>query len=213
MARLIWGDPVNKTYQTGVDRGVLYIKGVGYAWNGLTKVTEGSEAGESRDHYIDGHKYLNLVSLEDFEAKVEAISAPIEFLECDGYGLVTNGLIATQQRHSHFDFSYRTLMGNAAVGDQFGYRIHLVYNALAIRDGLENVSIGENASPSMNSWTFTTRPERIQGLRPTAHFVIDSTLTPKGLMDNISQILYGDESTDSRFPSSDELYLMFSMWV
>ena len=209
MAKLIWGNPTDRTYQTGVDQGVLYINGAGYAWNGLMKVTESTSPGEPREHYVDGFKYLAFAGLEDFEATVEAMSAPREFSECDGYGSLGNGLIVSQQPHKAFDFSYRTLLGDAAVGEKLGYQIHIVYNAVAIRESYEAVSIGDQATPSINTWNITTRPVKVPHKRQTSHFIVDSRFTPSDILITLSERMYGGPSTDANLPTPSELMSMF----
>lgn len=209
MTRLSWGDPGQRFYETGVDRGVLYIDGIGYAWSGLTAVSEAPTGGESKPRYLDGFKYANVSAAEEFAATIQAFSAPREFGPCDGSVELYNGLIATQQPRRPFDFSYRTKIGNDTDGVDHGYKIHLVYNALAAASSRSNTSLGQNNEPQSLSWSITTMPPRVQGLKPTAHYVIDSRSTHPDLLESFDTWLYGNENTVPSMPPVMELIAAF----
>ena len=80
MPKLIWDQVGKRFYETGVDRGVLYLPNEagkylkGVAWNGLTAVNQQPEGGEDNPQYADNIEYLNLVSAEKFKATIEALS-------------------------------------------------------------------------------------------------------------------------------------------
>lgn len=210
MTRLTWGASGLRYFETGVDRGVLYLPGKdGVPWNGLKSVAEAPSGGEPRPYYIDGIKYLNVASAEEFIATLEAFSSPPEFAICDGTLSLHNGLFVTQQPRSQFGLAYRTLVGNDIQGVDHGYKIHLVYNALAAPSQRSNQTVGTGVQPLSLSWQITTTPPRMTGVKPTAHFVIDSRLTPKRLMDAIEDILYGTVDDAARMPSVDELRALF----
>lgn len=210
MARLNWGVVAERFFETGVDRGVLYTgDGNGVPWNGLTSVSESPTGGEPKPAYIDGRKFRNIASSEEFEATIEAFAAPKEFGPCDGSRSIQNGLIATQQPRQAFSFSYRTLIGNPVEGTELGYKIHLVYNALAGPASRSNASIGDSTEASKLSWAVTTLPPSLTGYKPTAHFVIDSTQTPLSLLMAIEDILYGNDVNSARMPLVSELVAMF----
>lgn len=210
MARLNWGVVAERFFETGVDRGVLYTgDGIGVPWNGLTSVSEAPTGGDPKPAYIDGRKFRNIASSEEFEATIEAFAAPKEFGPCDGSRSIQNGLIATQQPRQAFSFSYRTLIGNPVEGTELGYKIHLVYNALAGPASRSNGTIGDSTEASKLSWTVTTLPPSLTGYKPTAHFVIDSTQTPLGLLTAIEEILYGNDVNSARMPLVSELVAMF----
>lgn len=211
MVALVWGSAGAHYFETGVDRGVLYVPGhIGVPWNGLRSVNESSSGGEARPYYIDGYKYLNVSAAEEYSASIEAFSSPREFWECDGTASIHNGLFATQQPRKPFSFSYRTRIGNELDGVDHGYKIHLVYNALASPANKTYVSNGASVEPTGMSWGITTTPPLTSGIRPTAHFVIDSRLTPPKLMTAIEDILYGSEEEDPRMPEVDEIRELFS---
>lgn len=210
MTRLAWGVPGERYFEAGADRAVLYLPGQdGVPWNGLKAVNESPDGGSPTPYYIDGYKYLNVASAEEFKATLEAFSSPKEFAVCDGTKSIHNGLFATQQPRKPFSLSYRTLVGNGLAGVEFGYKLHLVYNALAAPSVRNNQTLGEGVNPLGLSWSITTTPPLLTGLKPTAHFVIDSRLTPPRLMSEIEDILYGSDETNARIPDVDELQELF----
>jgi hypothetical protein len=211
MTRLAWASVGERRYEAGVDRGVLFVDSVGIAWSGLTSVKEGHSGAEVKAYYIDGVKYASRLTLEDFEATIEAYTYPDEFGVCDGTKSLSNGLFAKNQRRKSFGFSYRTLIGNDVEGLEHGYKIHIVYNALAEPADVEFNSLGEAVDPMNFSWHITTRAPVLDFV-PTAHFVIDSRTTPDGLMSYIEDVLYGTKDTAPRLPPAGELAFIFSSY-
>lgn len=210
MSRLTWNSVSERFYETGVDRGVLYIANqAGIAWTGLTSVEEAPNGGDARPYYIDGIKFLNIAAAEEFEATINAFFSPPEFGPCDGISSVQNGLFATQQPRKSFGLSYRTLIGNDVDGSGHAYKIHLVYNALAAPSSRSNNTIGDSAEPSMFSWQITTLPPALTGYKPTAHFVIDSRTTSVPILTRIENVLYGTESVAPRLPTPAELITLY----
>lgn len=214
MTRLVWGETGNRYFETGTDRGVLYPKNsVGVPWNGLTAVSESPSGADPRPYYFDGFKYLNLATAEEYEATIEAFSAPEEFGRCDGSYQIRNGLFITQQPRESFHFSYRTLVGNDIDATDHGYKIHLVYNALAGPAERAHVTLNDSPEAMKLSWSITTAPPPITGFKPSAHFVIDSRRTPKVLMDLIEGMLYGSPSSNASIPSVAQLMAMFDSYL
>lgn len=210
MTRLNWDARGERFFETGVDRGVLYVgNNVGVAWPGLISVGENPSGGEPRPYYIDGVKYLNLSSAEEFQATIAAFSSPKEFGVCDGEAAIQNGLFVTQQPRKAFNFSYRTQIGNDIEGKAHGYKIHLVYNALAGPSSRTNSTVASETEPGSLSWEITTLPPSLTGRKPTSHFVIDSRSTPKGLLNAIEDILYGSAAAQPRMPLVSELVTLF----
>lgn len=211
MTRLAWNTPGTRTYEMGVDRGVLYTAGnAGVAWTGLVSVSEKPSGGEPRPYYLDGVKYLNLASAEEYEATIQAFGRPDEFLPCEGILVVHNGLFATQQRRRQFSLSYRTLVGNELSGYPGEYKIHLVYNGLASPAQIDNVTIGEGVEPTAFSWDITTLPPTITGFKRTAHLVIDSRTTDSEVLSDVEDILYGTDVDAPAMPTPDELIAIFA---
>lgn len=209
MARMNWSAPGDRYYDNGVDQGVLYIGNDAVPWVGLISVTESPSGGEPRPYYIDGRKYLNLSSAEEFAATINAFSAPREFGPCDGTMAIQNGLFATQQPRKAFSMSYRTMIGNDTVGPRAGYKIHLIYNALAAPSERSNQTLGAEAEPNSYSWQISTLPPSLTGMKPTSHFVIDSRYTPRMLLSHIEDILYGTDASAPRIPLVSELVTLF----
>lgn len=210
MARLTWNAIGERLFETGIDRGVLYIHGEeGVPWNGLIAVSESPTGGEVTPYYIDGIKYLNHVASEEFEATIEAYTYPEEFAQCDGTSHVANGLFATQQPKRSFGLAYRTRVGNDLKGVDHAYKIHLVYNATASPTERAHNTISDEIEPYNFTWSIVTKPPEFVGLRPTAHFVIDSRETPSDLMARITDILYGSDDLAPRLPSVPELLFIF----
>jgi hypothetical protein len=210
MTRLTWGTPGERFYESGVDQGVLYVDDAGVSWNGLISVSEKSSGGTPTPYYLDGYKYTQLLSTEEFEATLEAYSSPLEFGQCDGSMELYAGLFVTQQRRKPFALSYRTLVGNDTDGLERGYKIHIVYNATAGPSERKNASVAELATPQSRSWSITTIPEELSGIRPTSHFVVDSTRTSSSVLSDLEDLLYGTNTTDASLPSPSELVAMFA---
>lgn len=210
MARLEWDNHAARIYETGVDRGVLYIAGFGVAWNGISAITEAPDGGEAKPLYFDGFKYSNLTAAEDYEATLEAFGYPAEFAQCDGLGLVQNGLFADQQPRKKFGLSYRTLVGNQLEADQFGYKIHLVYGCLSDPSDKGYTSMGSDPTPVKFTWRITAMPQQIPGIRPTAHFVVDSRVANPTTLAALEDLIYGSDGNAPTQPSAVDLVAMFA---
>lgn len=214
MAELVWGGIGQRYFESGIDRGVLYPRvGPGVAWHGLTAVNEKADGGSPRPFYADGFKYLNLSSAEEYSASISAFSAPPEFAACDGTQSILNGLFITQQRRQQFGLSYRTRVGNDNDGADHGYKIHLIYNALASATSRNYQSIGSSPAPVNLTWDITTTAPEITGYRPSAHFIVDSRYTPKVLMSQFEGMLYGTAMTEPFLPSITQIMEQFNSLV
>lgn len=211
MAELVWDAIGERIYETGVDHGVLYIpnaSGVydsGYAWNGLVSVSESPSGAESSPQYADNIKYLNLVSAEEFGATIEAFTYPDEFGQCDGTAEPVEGVFIGQQPRKPFGLSYRSKVGNDLVGTDFGYKLHLVYGALAAPTEKAYSTINDSPEAITFSWSITTTPVDVPGFRPSASLTIDSTKTTPAKMALLEEILYGDATESARLPLPAEI--------
>lgn len=212
MSKLIWGDSGERFYETGINQGVLYVDGIGVPWNGLISVQESPSGGSPTPYYLDGVKYLNVATVEEFEATLEAFSSPRQFDTCDGTSSVGNGLFITQQPRKPFGLSYRTRIGNDIDGLEHGYKIHLVYDALAAPTERGNSSLGETAEPMHLSWSITTTPKFIPGMHPAAHLVIDSTEADPNLLNLLEGFLYGGLELEPRQPTPSQIVGIFGTW-
>ncbi len=206
MPRVQWDSDGTRIFETGIDRGMLYLpSAAGVAWNGLMSVSESPTGGEAREYYIDGEKYLNLAAIEEYSATVQAFSSPREFAPCAGLMYIQPGLYASDQPLRQFGFSYRTLVGDDLQGTDAGYKIHLVYNATAKISDFVNQTAGDNPGVSPYSWEISAIPEVIPLHAPTSHFVVDSRKISSTLLRRLEDILYGTDSDDPRLITVSEL--------
>lgn len=209
MPVITWDDPGRKFFEQGLDRGVLYpTDGSPVPWNGLLSVTENVSGGESKAVYYDGNKFLNYHGGEDFAATLEAFTYPDEFGVCDGSQPVAGGLIITKQRRVEFGLTYRTQVG---LGDDLdhGYKIHLIYNALAAPSQKARPTRGQVITPTTLSWDISTRPVKVSGFKPSAYFIIESLNTDPETLDALESMLYGTPASEPFLPTPQFLVDMF----
>lgn len=210
MAKIVWDGVGQKTYESGVDHGVLYRQddknaySKGVPWNGLTGVTEAPEGGETTDLYADNIKYASLRSAETFGMTIEAYTYPPEFEECDGSAQVTAGVTIGQQPRKVFGFSYRTNIGSDAELTD-AYKLHLVYGCTAAPSEKAYETINDSPDAITFSWEVNTTPVPVTGYKPTATMVIDSTKVDKTKLAALEAVLYGSENTEPRLPLPDEV--------
>lgn len=219
MSRLTWDNNGERLYETGVKQGVLYpiqpdgkySKGV--AWNGLTAVTESPSGAEATALYADDIKYLNLISNEEFGATIEAYTYPDEFAECDGSASLVDGVTLGQQKRKTFGLCYRTSLGNDVDGNDYGYKLHLVYGCLAAPSEKAYATINDSPEAITFSWEVSTTPVSVAGFKPTSQITIDSTKADKTKLTALEDILYGKDGTgdgqtgavEARLPLPDEI--------
>jgi hypothetical protein len=216
MATLVWDQSGQRTYETGVDHGVLYIPDQfgaytnGFAWNGLTTVTESPAGGEANAQYADNIKYLNLYSAEEFGATIEAFTYPDEFAPFDGLGVPAPGVIVGQQSRKAFGLSYRTKLGNDLQGDDYGYKLHLIYGATASPSEKAYATINDSPEAITFSWEVATVPTAVTGFKPTSLIVVDSTQVSSGDLAALEGLLYGTAGTDPSLPLPDSVLGLFT---
>lgn len=207
MTKILWDQTSTKVYETGVDRGVLYLSdNSGVAWNGITSVEEDLSDAKQTPYYLDGVKYYNQRTVGDFSAILKAYTYPDEFLEFDGFQTATVGLILSDQPVSGtFGLSYRTLVGNDINGIDYGYKIHILYNLTATPSNRKFSAMGNTVDPLEFTWNISGIPEIVSGFRPTAHVILDSRELSVSTLSAIEDVLYGNSSTNPRIPSLSEL--------
>jgi len=197
MSKIVWDQTGERLYETGVRNGVLYprsttgIYPLGVAWNGLTAVTESPTGAEATPLYADDIKYLNLLSNEEFGATVEAYTYPDEFAECDGSAEIAPGVMVGQQARKAFGLAYRTVLGNDTEYNDHGYKLHIIYNALAAPSEKAYATINDSPEAITFSWELTTSPENVTGHKPTASIVIDSTKVDAAKLKLLEDQLFG----------------------
>ena len=210
MEKIVWDQTGERLYETGVKNGVLYVQESGaypkgVAWNGLTAVTESPSGAEPTALYADDTKYVNLVSAEEFGATVEAYTYPDEFAECDGSASISNGVYIGQQNRKTFGLSYKTTVGNDVDNNNHGYKIHLIYGAVASPSEKSYSTINDSPDAITFSWEISTTPVNVTGHKPTASLIIDSTKVDAGKLAKLEDILYGSSEADARLPLPDEI--------
>lgn len=211
MAKLVWDKTGDRLYETGVKNGVLYVRGTdgtyegGVAWNGLTAVTESPSGAEPTPLYADDIKYLNLLSNEEFAATIEAYTYPDEFMECDGSKSIATGVYIGQQARKTFGLCYKTTLGNDVDGNDHGYKLHIIYGALAAPSEKPYATINDSPEAVTFSWEISTTPVEVTGAKPTASIVIDSTKADKAKLTALEAILYGSENAEPKLPLPSEI--------
>lgn len=215
MSKLVWDQTGERYYETGVKMGVLYPQSnsgtypKGVVWNGLTAVTESPSGAEATPLYADDVKYLNLYSAEEFGATIEAYTYPDEFAECDGSAELAAGVTIGQQNRKAFGLCYRTTIGNDTDGNDHGYKIHIIYGAMASPSEKAYATINDSPEAITFSWEVTTTPVSVSGFKPTASVTIDSTKVNEAKLKQLEAILYGDNGSSStaeaRLPLPDEI--------
>lgn len=205
MSRINWDAVGSRLYEGGLDRGVLYVDGhAGVPWNGLTSITENSPGGTSKSFYVDGEKYVNLASREEFQATLTAYTYPKEFEVHDGVAPVRPGLLITKQKRDPFSLSYRTMVGSDQ-SDTSGHKIHIVYDVLASPSNRAYKTATGAIQIDNFTWTLTSLPRVQPGYRRSSHIIIDSRIVDPAVLAGVENILYGDTSTSARLPTLVEL--------
>lgn len=218
---LKWDEIGKRLFETGVDRGVLYVLKdtvvdptdpyeAGVAWNGLTAVSESASGGEPSPLWADNVKYLNLISAEEAALSIEAYTYPEEFEECDGSRSIATGAVIGQQPRKQFGFSYRTLLGNDQKSTDYGYKLHLVYGCYAAPSERSYASVNDSPEAISFSWSISTTPVEVAGFKPTATLTIDSTKTAAAKLAAIEAVLYGSGSTAPKLPLPAEIVTLLS---
>ena len=217
MSRVKWDQVGERLYETGVDRGVLYVQEdgeyeKGVPWNGLSKVTESPSGADPTPLYANNKKYLNLLSAEEYAGTIEAYTYPDEFAKCNGEAELIKGVTIGQQPRNPFGFCYRTLIGNDTEKNNHGYKLHIVYGALASPSTEDHETVNDDPNVNPISFEFSTTPVDVADGEPTATLEIDSTKVTDAQMLKIEEILYGKDPTsggsdgvEPRLPLPDEI--------
>lgn len=217
--RLVWDKTGERFFETGVKNAVLYPQASGgkypkgVAWNGISAITEQPSGAEASPVYADDIKYLNLISAEDYAATIEAYTYPDEFAECDGSASLTDGVSIAQQKRKTFGLCYRTTIGNDVDGESYGYKLHIIYGAMAAPSEQAHNTVNDSPEAMTMSWSISTTPVSVPGFKPTASLTIDSTKADSAKLAALEEILYGKDPTtpekndgvDPRLPLPDEI--------
>lgn len=211
MSTLSWDDVGTRFYENGVSKGVLYGEDrKGVAWNGLTSVEEKNT--DSADPlYFDGFKFGDLITLGDFEGTLKAFTYPDEFLPFQGILEADSGVYMTSQLKTRFGLCWRTEV-NSDLGQNIGYKLHILYNLLAIPGDKEYQTLSLDNEPLEFQWDISGLPEEVDNFRPTAYIVIDSRKIDPFLLSDLEDLLYGTETTDPTLPNLNSLIIFVNNW-
>lgn len=211
MSKLIWNKTGERNYESGVEQVALFPQGPtgdypkGYAWNGVTNISESPSGAEPTPLWADDIKYLTLMSNEEFGASIEAYTYPDEFAECDGSASIADGVMIGQQKRTPFGLAYKTKLGNDVDGIDHGYKLHIFYGALASPSEKAYATISDDPEAITFSWEVSTTPVNVTGFKPTASVVIDSTKVTGAKLQALEDIIYGTAEKEARLPFPDEI--------
>lgn len=217
MAKLVWDETSKRLYETGVKNGVLYPQSSsgtypkGVAWNGLTAVTQSPSGAEATPLWANDSKYLNLYSNEEFGATVEAYTYPDEFAECDGSAELATGVMIGQQPRKAFGLVYKTVIGNDVKNNKYGYKLHLIYGAMASPSEKAYATINDSPEAITFSWEITTTPVSVAGFEPTAYIEIDSTKADPTKLAQLEEKLFGSETQEATLPLPNEITTLMTV--
>lgn len=213
MTQLQWDQVGDRLYEAGVDRGVLYVpNGPGVSWNGLISVNEKTIGNELAPVFYEGVKIAEAMSPGDYAGSLRAYTYPDEFMLFEGTIDAGNGLYLGNQRPERFGLSYRTKMGNDVDGLDHSYKIHVLYNLLAI-PAEKTYQTTQGVEAMSFEWAITAIPEIVPGYRPTAHLIFDTRYMDPQFISDIEDTLYGTESTPPTLPPISTLVSFSAGWV
>jgi len=218
MAILVWDVEGERIFETGVDHGVLYPMDssgdypLGVAWNGLISISESPSGAEASPQYADNIKYLNLISVEEFAATLEAYTYPDEWEACDGSLVVAGatGLLVGQQNRQKFGLAYRTKLGNDVDGDEYGYILHLIYGCTAAPSEKAYNSINDSPEAIAFSWEISTIPATMTGFKPTSHLKISSITAVPAQLALLEDAIFGTAATEPYLPDPDAVVALLT---
>ena len=209
--KLVWDNIGERFYETGVKNCALYLQNTdgsypkGVAWNGISAINESPSGAEASPIYADDTKYLNLISNEELSASIEAYTYPDEFAECDGSAEIATGITIGQQPRKAFGLAYKTTLGNDIVGNEYGYKLHLLYGCKAAPSEKAYSTINDSPEAITFSWEISTTPVNVKGFKPTSNLTIDSSKVAPEKLAALEAVLFGSESADARLPLPDEI--------
>ena len=218
MAKLVWDAIGEHKYETGVDHVALYKPNAqkkyvgGVAWNGVSSISESPSGADSNPIYADNIKYLDLRSAEEFGATIECYTYPPEFAECNGEAIVTNGVVIGQQTRKTFGLAYRSIVGNDLQGNDYAYKLHLIYGATAAPSEKQYSTVNDSPEAGTFSFELTTTPIAVQGYKNTASLTIDTSLfTDDAKITALNNKLFGTEQTEPELPTPDEVFELLGL--
>lgn len=218
MAKLIWDALGQHLYETGVDHVALYKPDAnkkytgGVAWNGVSSISESPSGADANPIWADNIKYLNLRSAEEFGATIECYTYPPEFAECNGEAIVTTGVVIGQQSRKTFGLAYRSIVGNDLLGNDYGYKYHLIYGATASPSEKQYSTVNDSPEAGTFSFELTTTPIAVPGYKNTALITIDTALVNDAAkITALENKLFGTENTEPELPTPEEVFELLGL--
>jgi hypothetical protein len=216
MPRLQWDQAGQRLYETGTNKGVLFVQDElgtyndGVAWNGLVSVKKSNDGAEETPLYADNMKYLSLFSAENLKGSIDAFTYPDEFEACDGSAAVNPGVYVGQQTRRPFGLAYSTIVGNDTQGNAYGEKIHLIYNAKVSPAERAYETVNDSPAALTFSWNYSTTPVDLSdlGLDASAGITISKNEVSAAAWTTLTEALYGTETNEPRLPSIEEVITM-----
>lgn len=210
MSKMVWDQITEKLFETGIEQVALYkqVGGaypLGVPWNGITALNITPSGAEPTPLYANNKKYVTLMSAEELGGTIEAYTYPEEWAECDGSAEAAAGVYIGQQPRATFGLVGKTLIGNDSEGTKHGYKLHLIYGALASPSEQTNSTVNDSPEAKTMSWEFTTTPVPVEGYEATSYICIDSTKVDKAKLEALEAILYGAAEVEPKLPLPDEV--------
>lgn len=208
MSKLVWDEVEKRYFETGLDRGVLYLTdGLGVSWNGLISVEETLDEIDLTA-YLDGVKLDRVNKESEFKATLVAYTYPDEFEPHQGLeNFDDSGMRVTGQKPLSFALAYRTLVGNDTLSTEYGYQIHILYNLTASLQDVGYQTYSSQPEALNFTWSLVGTPSLVDGFSPTGHIIIDSRFIDETVLLFIEDTIYGvpDQTSVSNLPSLDSL--------
>lgn len=214
MSKMKWDQVGEKLYETGVEQCALFRQtssgayGTGVAWSGITGISDSPSGAEPSPIYADNRKYLELMSAEEYGATITAYMSPEEFDECDGTKEIADGVMIAQQDRIPFGLVYKTIIGNDTKKNKYGYKLHIIYGALAKTSSKDYKTVNNDPDVMELSWEVSTTPVDVEGMNPTSKLVIDSTKADPVKLAELEKIIYGSADSEPRLPLPDEIAVL-----
>ena len=218
MAKILWDQAGERLYETGTAKGVLFPQDengayeAGVAWNGLISVKKSNDGAEETPLYADNMKYLSMMSAENAKGSIDAYTYPDEFEACDGSAVAVKGVYVGQQTRKPFGLVWSTIVGNDTQGNNYGEKMHFLYNAKVSPSERAYETVNEDPTAITFSWEYTTTPVDLSavGLDPSAAITVSKTEVSESQWKALQDMVYGTEAEEPKLPSITEIITMMT---
>lgn len=200
MTVLAWDRMDERRFETGLDRGVLYpVGGSPVVWNGLTSIQEVQNR-QTKDFFQDGVRVFQRSIAQPYSAKIQAYTVPNIVFSLVGHKSLAAGVnLHDGSTPFRTHLCYRTRIGSALEGVEFGYRLHLVYDLLINPDDVQLDTTNDQSNATVFGLTVNAIQRMWQNL-PVNHISVDSTEVDPGWLLNLENQLYGTPTSDPTMP-------------